>query len=170
MHPMTTQNPRLTITLQPTIAAQLKELSRLTGNSQSPLIAELLDGSSAVFARVIQVLTAAEGAKQALKGKLSEDMEKAQTRVEAQLGLVMEEFDTSTGDLIDQMEQIKRRARGPGRADAAAPPTRPRARSATPPSNRGVRYDPTTTKNIAKKLTPVEPKPKKQGAKARGVQ
>ena len=59
MHPMTTQNPRLTITLQPTIAAQLKELSRLTGNSQSSLIAELLDGSSAVFARVIQVLTAA---------------------------------------------------------------------------------------------------------------
>lgn len=165
---MTTKNPRLTITLQPTIAAQLKELSRLTGNSQSSLIAELLDGSTAVFDRVIQVLTAAEGAKQALKGKLSEDMEQAQSRVEAQLGLVMEEFDSSTGSLIDQMEEIKRRARRQGQPEAAAPAARPRARSATPPSNRGVRYDPTTTKKIAQKLTGAGPKPTKSRAKARG--
>lgn len=165
---MTTQNPRLTITLQPTIAAQLRELSRLTGNSQSSLISELLDGSTAVFDRVIQVLTAAEGAKQALKGKLSEDMEKAQSRVEAQLGLVMEDFDNTTGALIDEMEAITRRGRRQGQPDAAAPAARPRARSATPPSNRGVRSDPTTIKKIAQKLTGAGPKPTKSKAKSRG--
>ena len=77
---MTTKNPRLTITLQPSLAAQLSKLSELTGNSQSSLIADLLDGSEPVFARLIDVLTAAKAAKLTMKGKLAQDMEDAQVR------------------------------------------------------------------------------------------
>ena len=60
---MATKNPRLTITLTPSLAAQLRRLSELTGNSQSSLIAELLDGSGPVFDKMIQVLEAAAIAK-----------------------------------------------------------------------------------------------------------
>ena len=56
---MATKNPRLTITLQPSLAAQLRRLSELTGNSQSSLIAELLEGSGPVFDRMIKVMEAA---------------------------------------------------------------------------------------------------------------
>ena len=59
---MPAKNPRLTITLQPVLAAQLRRLSELTGNSQSALIAELLEGSEPIFTRMIQVLEAAEQA------------------------------------------------------------------------------------------------------------
>jgi hypothetical protein len=86
---MPTLNPRLTITLQPSLAAHLRRLSELTGNSQSKLIAEILEGSEQVFERLIRVLEAAETAKKELKQSTVRDMEAAQSRVEEQLGLAL---------------------------------------------------------------------------------
>ena len=79
---MPAKNPRLTITLQPSLAAQLRKLSELTGNSQSSMIGELLEGSGPVFDRMIQVLEAAKKAKEAMRGRLADDMEQAQANVE----------------------------------------------------------------------------------------
>ena len=151
---MPTLNPRLTITLQPQLAAQLRRLSELTGNSQSKLISEMLEGSGPVFDRMIVVLSAAEDAKQAMKGRMAADMEQAQGRMEQQLGLVLDDFNTVTGTLLEEAEAIKRRARrapgvGPSlrRASAGRAPLRSEA---TPLSNRGVRS--TKTKpNVSKK-------------------
>lgn len=137
---MPTINPRLTITLEPKLAAQLRKLSELTGNSQSKLISELLEGSTAVFDRLIAVLTAAKDAKESMRGKLAGDMEAAQGRMEKQLGLAMDDFNTLTGDLLAEAEAIQRRARRT-RGGLPAPSGRvPAARRATPLSNRGVRY------------------------------
>lgn len=149
---MTTKNPRLTITLTPTLAAQLREISRLTGNSQSSLIAELLEGSQPVLDRVIKVLTAAEGAKQALKGRIAEDIDHAQTKMEAQLGLALEQFDTVTQPLLDQMEGIKHRARRARAGDAAAPTGDAHRAASTPLSNRGVRSTKPRKKSIARSV------------------
>lgn len=137
---MPAKNPRLTITLEPTLAAQLRRLSQLTGSSQSKLIAELLEGSEQVFSRLIQVLEAAETAKASLKGSTADSIKDAQTRVEHQLGLVLADFDTVTGDLLKEAEAINRRARRrPGQGSAARAATAP-VTGETPPSNRGVRY------------------------------
>lgn len=149
---MTTKNPRLTITLTPTLYAQLREISRLTGNSQSALIAELLDGSQPVFERVIKVLTAAEGAKQALKGKIAEDMDNAQTKMEAQLGLALDAFDSSTQPFLEHMESIKRRARRGRAGDALAPTGDAQRAASTPISNRGVRSTKPRQKSIARSV------------------
>jgi hypothetical protein len=167
---MTTQNPRLTITLQPSLAAQLRRLSQLTGNSQSSLISELLDGSAPVFDRLIRVLTAAEGAKASLRGHLAMDMAEAQARVEKQLGLDLDALGDGLQPLLDEFEVIRRR-RGKGlvagaRAHAQTfPATEP-----TPISNRGVRSDPTHTKNIAKTSRPARVKASKGSPKSTGVQ
>ena len=125
---MPTKNPRLTITLEPSLAAQLRTLSELTGNSQSSLIAELLEGSGPVFDRMIQVLQAAKTAKEAMRGRLVADMEDAQTKMEGALGIAMEGFDLFTGSLLDEAEAVTRRARrGPasrgGIGRGAAAPT-----------------------------------------------
>lgn len=140
---MPTLNPRLTITLEPTLAAQLRRLSELTGNSQSKLISELLEGSTAIFAKLIRVLEAAEKAKAEVKGRAAANLEEAQGRMETQLQIVMEDFDSYTGSLLAEVEGISRRARkGHGRATAsasAAPARAPVATVLTPPSNRGVR-------------------------------
>lgn len=167
MHRMT-KNPRLTITLQPRLAAQLRRLSELTGNSQSSLISELLDGSTAVFDRIIQVMEAADAAKLSLKGKTAADLERAQKTMEGQLGFALDVFNDATGSLLDDAEAIKRRARRGAAGDAKAPSRAATGTAPTPLSNRGVRYDPTTTKIIAMSPSPARAKPAKRGVKIRG--
>lgn len=139
MHRMPTKNPRLTVTLQPGTSAQLAELSRLTGDSQSAIIADILEKSAPVFERVIRVLAAAEEAKAELKGRMASDLDKAQDKIERQLGLALEGLDQYTGSLLDEVEAVRRRARRvpPGQPGGGTSGAR-RARS-TPPSNRGVR-------------------------------
>ena len=167
---MTTKNPRLTITLQPSLAAQLRKLSELTGNSQSSLISELLDGSAPVFDRLIRILTAAEGAKASLRGHLALDMAEAQARMEKQLGLDLGHIGDDFQPVLDEFEDIRRR-RGKGlvRGAAAAAQTFP-ATEPTPISNRGVRSDPIATKIRAQSPRPVRPKALKPSPKTRGVQ
>lgn len=166
---MPAKNPRLTITLQPSLAAQLRKLSELTGNSQSGLIGELLEGSGPVFDRMIQVLEAAKTAKQAMKGKLAQNMEQAQTQMEQGLGMVLEGFDDITGSLLDEAEAVTRRGpRRPEHRTARKGSAGPGAAAPTPISNRGVRYDPKATKNIAQSRLTVRPKAQKVGVKIRG--
>ena len=143
---MPTLNPRLTITLEPAVAASLRRLSEVTGNSQSKLIAELLEGSVPVFQRVIATIEAAKSASAEIRGRLADDMEKAQGRVEQQLGLVLDEFDGATAPLLEAVEEVKRRARKKQRAAPEGPaqrlpalPGRRKVTEVTPPSNRGVR-------------------------------
>ena len=116
---MPAKNPRLTITLQPTLAAQLRKLSELTGNSQSSLIGELLEGSGPVFDRMIQVMEAAKTAKESMRGRIAGDIEQAQARLEEGLGMALEGFDQWTGSLLDEAEAVTRR--GVGKRSAARP-------------------------------------------------
>ena len=169
---MPAKNPRLTITLQPSLAAQLRKLSELTGNSQSALIGDLLQGSGPVFDRMIHVLEAAKTARESMKGRLVGDMDAAQTKLEGLLGVALDEFDRFTLPLLDDAEAVSRRARsvrkgaplaGKGTARAGRDVATP-----TPLSNRGVRYDPEATKVIAQSHPKVSEKLKKQGAKNRG--
>lgn len=140
---MPTQNPRLTITLEPAVSACLRRLSEVTGNSQSKLIAELLEGSVPIFQRVIATIEAAKSASAEIRGRLADDMGKAQERMEQQLGLVMGEFDAASAPLLEEVEAVKRRARkGTGvraRSAAVPAPGAPSPASVTPLSNRGVR-------------------------------
>ena len=156
---MPAKNPRLTITLQPSLAAQLRKLSELTGNSQSGLIGELLEGSGPVFDRMIQVLEAAETAKEAMRGRIAGDMEQAQTRLEKGLGMALEGFDQWTGSLLDEAEAVTRR----GRASAA--PHAPAATAPTPLSNRGVRSDPKPSKTPLKTTISASSLQKREQAK-----
>lgn len=139
MHRMTTKNPRLTITLQPGTSAQLVELSRLTGDSQSAIIADILEKSAPVFDRVIKVLSAAEHAKAELKGRMASDLEQAQAKIESQLGLALDGFDAYTGSLLEEVEAVRRRARRAPTDGKRSAAVGARGARTTPPSNRGVR-------------------------------
>lgn len=140
-------NPRLTITLDPAVAVSLRRLSEVTGNSQSKLISDLLEGSVPVFERVIATIEAANAASAEMRGRLASDMDKAQSRVEKHLGLVLDEFDQAAAPLTAPVDGVKRRARkkSAGRVDVGGttPVRTPEARSVdvspTPISNRGVR-------------------------------
>lgn len=106
---MTTKNPRLTLTLTPTIAAQLRRLSQLTGNSQASLVSELLEGQELVFSRVIQALEAVELIQEDMKSSFGRDLAKSQQVIESQLGLVLEKLDQASSPIIKEAEKIRRR-------------------------------------------------------------
>jgi hypothetical protein len=136
---MPTKNPRLTITFEPALVARLRRLSELSGNSQSALVAELLTGSIPVMDRLIKLMEAAGDVRAELSASFVADMEAAQSRVEAQLGLALQDFDDVNASLVDEVEAIKRRGAPAGmrkRAGGGAV-SRP-----TPISTRGVRSTP----------------------------
>jgi len=139
MHFMPTANPRLTITLEPAVSACLRRLSEVTGNSQSKLIAELLEGSVPVFQRVIATIEAAKLASDEIRGKLASDMQGAQSRIEAQVGIVFDEFDGATAPLLEAVNAVKRRARKGTGARARGAVRAADSEPSTPMSNRGVR-------------------------------
>jgi predicted DNA-binding protein len=136
---MQTPNPRVSITLKPSSYAQLKELSRLTGNSQSALIAEIIEQSAPVFARIIVVLNAAQTAKQGALDRVIGDMEKAQLRVEKHLGILVDDFEVTGAAVAEGLEHIARRGGRAVSGDAQAAPGAGRRTRPTPISNRGVR-------------------------------
>ena len=156
---MPAKNPRLTITLQPSLAAQLRKLSELTGSSQSGLIGDLLEGSGPVFDRMIQVLEAAKTAKESMRGRIAGDMEHAQMRLEQGLGMATDGFDQFPGALLDEAEAVTRRARARGALHA------PGATAPTPLSNRGVRSDPKPLKTPLKTTTSARSLQKSEQAK-----
>lgn len=133
---MPTKNPRLSITFKPSFIARLRRLSELTGSSQGALAAEFLEGAVPAIDRLIRLMEAAQGAKADVLDKLQSDLEEAQGRVEAQLGIVLEESDKIVSTLLDQAESIPRRG---GRAGMRTRPATAAASPVTPPSNRGVR-------------------------------
>jgi hypothetical protein len=139
--PMPAKYPRLTITMRPGLHALLRRLSELTGQSQSALIFELLDGAEPVLTRVIRLLEAATLAKDEMRGKLAQEMQGAQERIEQQLALSLDAIgETDVGELLnDQVDGPRRRRRKVARgAPLAGVPGDVRPES-TPLSNRGVR-------------------------------
>lgn len=148
---MPAKHPRLTITIDPTVHAQLRRLSELTGNSQSALIAELLAGTQPVFTRLIAVLEAANDARASLRGQLAKELGQAQERLEQGIGLndarlAAAAVHLEQAQILEERSQtlplfeVKHRARR-GASGSAADPAR---RLPTPMSNRGVRSTPKT--------------------------
>jgi hypothetical protein len=131
-------NPRITITLKPEVHAMLRRLSELTGNSQSAMVAELLDSSQPVFERMVTLLEAAARLK--AEGMQAPDairssLDRAQDKLETQLGLALEAFDQGGAPLLKEAEKVTRRA---GRGGPARGEKRPARKAPTPISNRGV--------------------------------
>lgn len=117
--------------MQPSLAAVVRRLADLTGNSQSAIIAELLSESLPVLTRMAEVLQAAARIKdeqRAIPKRIAEGLEETQSRIEAQLGLLLGDMDESFRPMLDAAERIGRRRRA---STAAAP-------DPAPVSNRGV--------------------------------
>jgi predicted DNA-binding protein len=143
---MPTTNPRITITLKPEVHAVLKRLSAATDNSQSAIVSELLESSVPVFERMVLVLEAAKAAQQGMASDIAQGLERAQSKIEAQLGLMLGELDDAYRPILTQGETVHRRRRkaaaadtdalaaaGSGAAGGGSPA------GSTPMSNRGVR-------------------------------
>lgn len=138
---MPTQNPRLTITLTPEVSAVLRQLSELTGNSQSATVGELLQMTLPVFERVAAGIKAAKEIQDSARAEIAEGLDRAQAKVEAQLGIVMADMDEGMRPLLEAAEKVRRRG---GRTSAAGAGSRPRRADDPRPVTRGSGHPPTT--------------------------
>lgn len=105
------KNPRVHVTVTPSMAVKIDRVSQLTGQSKSGFVAELLIQSEPVLDRMIRVLEAAHAAREAYTEETIKGLEAAQERIEEQLGVVLEAFDEGTADLVQDAETISRRRR-----------------------------------------------------------
>lgn len=134
---MPATNPRISVTVTPSVEAVLTRLAVATGQSKSSFIAELLESSMPVFERMATVIEAAKQAKDTLKSQTVKDMEEAESRLHEILGVTMDIFDESTAPILKEAERVQRRARGPrsetGRRGRTATPAAGLATPAQPP-------------------------------------
>jgi hypothetical protein len=131
---MPTLNPRITITLTPAVATVLRELSKLAGNSQSAIVGELLETSLPVFERVVAALRAADTIQSSAKAEIAAGLDRAQAKLEGQLGLLLEDMDDGIRPLLEHAEKVHRRGATAGKRSAAVVPLR---RSTPVPVTRG---------------------------------
>ena len=158
---MPTINPRINVTLSPSLYAMVEELAKHQRVSRSMVLRELLEASEPALSQVVAMLKAASDMSDAAKQRLHQDMGEAITNLESKAEQAMALAAGVTADLVAQAEAIrgrrparqparKRSAGGvPGWVSAAAVdhqrPGRP------PSSNRGVKSSHTATKTIATK-------------------
>lgn len=135
---MGTTKPRISVTLSDPTAATLRQLSELTGNSQSAIIGELLEMSQGVFSRMVRVLKAAQDAQHTVRTEIVAGIDAAQTRMEAQLGLAIEDMEQWEGKLLSEVEAVQRRAKKGGVGGKRSAPASPLPADLPPISNRGV--------------------------------
>jgi hypothetical protein len=135
---MPTKNPRITITLTPAVAAVLREMSKLAGNSQSAIVGELLETSLPVFERVVQVMKAAVTIQEGAKAEIASGLERAQVKLEDQMGLMLGDMDDAVRPLLERAEKLTRRGGRAGDARSRAPAGAPARKALTPvPVTRG---------------------------------
>lgn len=177
---MPTINPRINVTLSPSLYGMVGELAKYQRVSRSMVLRELLEASEPALAQVVAMMRAAEDMTEAAKSRLLTDMDSALVKLEATKDQALALAAGATADLVAQAESIRgrrpgRRAGGmrqrptgsvvrPALSDSSPAPSGP------PSSNRGVKLRPSATEKIAAEPKPKRPKPQKAGVKIKGGQ
>lgn len=136
---MPTQNPRVNVTLTPSLDLLLARMARHTRTSKSQVLRELLQAAEPALQRTAALMDAASKAATAVKGDLARDLEKAQAEAESYAEQALSSLDEITDDLVAQAETV--RERRPARRLAPALAASDQAAAARPdplPSKRGV--------------------------------
>jgi uncharacterized protein involved in copper resistance len=134
---MPTVNPRINVTLPPSLDALVAQLAGLQRVSKSQVLRELLEAAEPALQRAVSLMEAASRAAGELKTGLVRTLDAEQKRAEVELARQLQYMDSATSDLVAQAEAI--RARRPSRSGARTAAVPPKAAQDPPSSNRGVK-------------------------------
>lgn len=176
---MPTINPRINVTLSPSLYGMVGELAKYQRVSRSMVLRELLEASEPALAQVVAMMRAAEDMTEAARKRLLQDMDSTITSMEMKKDQALALAAGMTADLVVQAEAIKGRrpsrqlARKRSAGGLAARPSsvgdQPPAPIRPPSSNRGVKSKAQATNKIASNPSPSTSEPRKTGVKNRGV-
>jgi hypothetical protein len=150
---MPTSNPRINVTLPPSLDLLVERLAVLSRSSKSSVVRELLEAAEPALQRTVALMHAATRAHATWTGAFAADMEKAQAKATGAMGPLLQEMDDVTADLVRQAEAIDERRPARDRIARSATGRVTAAATAKTPvlSNRGVR----TAKQAQTKGKPV---------------
>lgn len=139
---MPTKNPRINVTLSPSLDLLCSRLAKHQRLSKSQVLRELLETAEPALQRAVTLMDAAKTASAEARTGLAHSMTRGIEAAEDSMAVIMSRLDRAQDDLVSQAEAVKgkRPARqvGGGRSARPAGGTVALA-SDPPPSNRGVR-------------------------------
>ena len=142
---MPTENPRVNVTLSPSLDSLVTSLAGYQRVSKSMVLRELLEASEPALRSVVALMEAAKGASAKARTDLASDLEKSIKAAHSVADLALSVAANHTRDMVSEAESIRGRrpARGmrsvsgqdvaPGTVRQSKQPKRP------PLSNRGVK-------------------------------
>ena len=146
---MTTLNPRVNVTLSPSLDALVSQLAGFERISKSMVLRELLEAAEPALRQAIALMEAAKEASVTARKNLASDLEAGIKAGEGTSQLMLQNLAHHTRDMVTEAETI--RGRRPPRSKAQPPVVvpAPRKRPTTgrgsglaprpPTSNRGVK-------------------------------
>lgn len=135
---MPTANPRVNVTLSPSLDSLVVRLAAMQEVSKSQVLRELLEAAEPALQRAVALMEAAARSKGEVLDGLSRSLEKAQDHVEAQLAAHLAGMDATTADLVAKAEAVRGRRPGTGVGQALAAASGPSPEGSTPvPVTRG---------------------------------
>jgi hypothetical protein len=134
---MPTLNPRVNVTLSPTLDRLVDRLATHQRVSKSQVLRELLETAEPALQRVVLLMDAASKAQREVRNGLARSLGKAQDSIEGDLSAGLRSLDAITADLVTQAEAVRGK-RPPRKRVSAARGGAPRSQD-PPPSKRGVR-------------------------------
>ena len=144
---MPTTNPRINVTLSPSLDHLVVRLAVMQRLSKSQVLRELLEAAEPALQRAVTLMESASQATSAVKENLARSLSRSQDKAEAHLAEILGQMDQTSADLVQQAEAIRgrrpqanRRSLPPvGVAPIRAELKRARPGSNPPASNRGVK-------------------------------
>ena len=134
---MPTVNPRVQVTLSPSLDALVLRLAVHQRSSKSQVLRELLEAAEPALQRAAALMDAASTAAGEAKARLVRMLDSSQDAAEDAVAVLNSRLDRMTDDLVSQAEAI--RGRRPARKGSPSVPGAPAVARNPPPSNRGVK-------------------------------
>jgi hypothetical protein len=136
---MPTSNPRIIVTVSPSLDALVDRLARLQRVSKSQVLRELLEAAEPALQRAAALMDAASTATSEVLSKLAADLDRAQSDAEAVRDVQLARADAMTADLVAEAEAIRGRRPVSAQRAPAGVSGSPRSPKNPPVSNRGVK-------------------------------
>jgi len=136
-------NPRVQVTLSPSLYELVGAMARAQRVSRSQVLRELLEAAEPALQRVVKMMEATEKAMGAMNAGFAEQLLRSQQQLEDELASQLSMFDGLSTDLVTLAERIE--GRRPGSPRDSADGARGAPAVGNPPvSNRGVKSVKTT--------------------------
>lgn len=140
---MPTVNPRVNVTLSPSLDSLVGRLAALQRVSKSNVLRELLETAAPALSRAVALMEAAARSKPEVLHGLARSLDRSQNAAEALLDGMLSQVDRAS-DLVGQAEAVRGKRPARARRQAAAQTgggaaAAPLAPKDPPASNRGVK-------------------------------